>query len=174
MLKPAITPSCLQTILPRQVMSAGITACVVTSPAPTSSASAASMSRSMLSDESASVMGLKVTVKACSSVLVHDEIATPLIACLGESRTEVASPALLTSQGRRAHQRGGGCGGMQLHHRQPRGSRCGCGDRLALARRGAQAGFIADHARPGPERIAQRVPPITRVELGCARARGPL
>src|ERR1700686_3012329 len=142
MLKPAITPSCLHTILPRQVMSAGMTAWVVTSPAPTSSASADSMSRSMLSDESASVMGLKVTVKACSSVLVHDEIAMPLIACLGEIRTEVASTALLTSQGRRAHQRGGGCGCMQLHHREPGGPRRRRGDRLALARRGAQTGFV--------------------------------
>src|SRR5579864_2165626 len=127
MLRPAITPSCLQTILPRQVMSMGITAWVVTSPAPTSSASADSMSRSMLSDESDSVMGLKVTVKACSSVLVHDEIAMPLIACLGEIRTEVAPSALLASQGRSAHKRSGGCRRVQLHHREPRGSRRGRG-----------------------------------------------
>src|ERR1700731_991686 len=118
MLSPAITPSCLQTILPRHVISMGITAWVVTSPAPTSSASADSMSRSMLSDESASVMGLKVTVKACSSVLVHDEIAMPLIACLGEIRTEVAPSALLASQGRGAHQRRRRRGGMQLHRRE--------------------------------------------------------
>src|SRR5450759_2307650 len=117
MLKPAITPSCLQTILPRQVMSAGMTAWVVTSPAPTSSASAASMSMSMLSDESASVMGLKVTVKACSSVLVHDEVAMPLIACLGEIGTEVAAATFLAGQGCRAHQRGGRRGSMQLQHR---------------------------------------------------------
>src|ERR1700688_4260368 len=109
MLKPAITPAFLHTNFPPQVMSAGMTAWVVTSPAPTSSASADSMSMSMLSDESASVMGLKVTVKACSSVLVHDEIAMPLIACLGEIRAEVAPTALLASQGSLAHQRGGGC-----------------------------------------------------------------
>src|SRR5580700_2366750 len=142
MLRPAITPSCLQTILPRQVISMGITAWVVTSPAPTSSASADSMSRSMLSDESASVMGLKVTVKACSSVLVHDEIAMPLIACLGEIRTEVAPSALLASQGRGAYQRRGGCSCVQLHRRQRGGSRCRCGDRLALARRRTQTGLI--------------------------------
>src|SRR6202163_3301660 len=131
MLKPAITPSCLHTILPRQVMSAGMTAWVVTSPAPTSSASADSMSRSMLSDESASVMGLKVTVKACSSVLVHDEIAMPLIACLGEIRTEVAPSALLASQGRDAHQRRGGCSCVQLHRRQRGASRRRCDDVIA-------------------------------------------
>src|ERR1700687_1564411 len=149
MLRPAMTPSCLHTILPRHVMSIGMTAWVVTSPAPTSSASADSMSMSMLSDESASVMGLKVTVKACSSVLVHDEVAMPLIACLGEIGTEVAATTLLASQGRCAHQRGGRRGCMELQHRQRRRTRSGRGDGFALPSRGLQAGRVADHARSG-------------------------
>src|SRR6202171_4671479 len=157
MLKPAITPSCLHTILPRQVMSAGMTAWVVTSPAPTSSASAASMSMSMLSDESASVMGLKVTVKACSSVLVHDEVAMPLIACLGEIRTEMAAAALLSSQGGRAQQRGRRR--VQRDHRRILRVGGGRGNCLALSSRGLEAGCVTHHAGSGPERIVQGVPP---------------
>src|ERR1700682_4704814 len=164
MLRPGVTPSCLQTILPRQVMSAGMTAWVVTSPAPTSSASAASMSMSMLSDESASVMGLKVTVKACSSVLVHDEVAMPLIACLGEIRTEVATAALLASQGSRAHQQCRRGGRVQLQHRQVRRSAGRRGDGLAFASRGLQAGSVAHHAGSGPERVVQGAPPFAGIE----------
>src|SRR5471030_515927 len=160
MLKPAITPSCLHTIFPRQVMSMGITAWVVTSPAPTSSASADSMSMSMLSDESASVMGLKVTVKACSSVLVHDEIAMPLIACLGEIRTEVAATALLASQGGGAHQRCGRRGRMELEQRQGGRTSGGCRDGLARSIRFVETGCVADHARSGPERVVQGVPAV--------------
>src|ERR1022692_2663651 len=173
-LRPAITPSCLQTILPRQVISMGMTAWGVTSPAPTSSASADSMSKSMLSDESDSVMGLKVTVKACSSVLVHDEIAMPLIACLGEIRTEVAPSALLASQGGGAHQRRGGCSCVQLHRRQRRGSGCRGEDGLTLARCGPQTGLVTNHAGPGPQRVPQGVPSVARVQRGCPRPRRPL
>src|SRR6202140_1903348 len=105
-LRPAIPPSSLHTILPRHVMSPGITASVVTSPAPMSSASADWMSASIVSGESASVMGSNVMVNVGSSLLLHDEIAMPFITAVGVVRTDVAAARFRAGQRGSADQRG--------------------------------------------------------------------
>src|SRR3979411_2578466 len=111
--RPAMMPSSLPPILPRQVMSGGMTASVVTSPAPMSSASADSMSASSVSGASDSVMGSSVAVKSVPSLFLHDENAMPDVTGGREVAADVGPAALLAEERRSAHQGSGGSGLMQ-------------------------------------------------------------
>src|SRR5487761_860896 len=98
-LSPQITPSCLQTTLPRQVIWAGISASVVTSPAPRSSAKAARIRASRCSGASVSVMGCRVAVKVHSSLCPDGMGPMPAVAARREVTAVMGSPALLSIQG---------------------------------------------------------------------------
>src|SRR3984893_2943091 len=154
-LRPAITPSSLHTILPRHVISPGITASVVTSPAPMSSASADLMSASMVSGESASVMGSNVMVNVGSSLLLHDEIAMPFITAVGVVRTNVAAPRLFTSQRRCAHQRCGRRRCVQLQCRDASITGRHLNEFTTGVTRAAQAAGVAHDAGAIPEGVPQ-------------------
>src|ERR1035441_7251512 len=117
--KPQITPSCLQTTLPRQVMAGGMRASVVTSPAPRSSSRAARMRVSRCSGASVSVMGCRVVDNLYSSLVPRDVGHTPAVDARGEVTTVVSAPALLSVKRGPDDQPGRGAGEPAAPLREP-------------------------------------------------------
>src|ERR1039458_8223064 len=154
--RPQITPSCLQTTLPRQVMAGGMRASVVTSPAPRSSSRAARIRVSRCSGASGSVMGCRVVDNLYSSLFPHDVGRTPAVDARGKVTTVVHAPALLSVKRGLDDQLGRGAGEPAAPLRQP-------GHALSLPlphrrdprRGGGERGAGAADAAGRPHQLAQ-------------------
>src|SRR5581483_5624316 len=166
---PATTPSCLQTILPRQVISGGRMASLVRSPSPTSSARATRISGSRCSGASGSVCGESVAVKAWSSVLLHDPGAEPALVALREVGAQVSAARFGPGLGGGDDERRGDGGGAQGHLVEPLGPVALMDDGVHRFCGGVESGGVAHQAGALPHGGAQALG--ERGDVGGGRGR---